>query len=224
MVFKQMKGKPMDEWVQEYAEAHQNRFNQICHSFGIPMIVVSLVLMLVGCLGLLPSLFLWVGASLFVVGWVLQFVGHAVEGKPPEFLRDWRFLFVGLRWWVKKTTRRSLSTPNRSGLPDHPAINFESLVPDRKWLIGRGTEVRNVNKRQKSGPEMEAACRGVNIAVGEKPRELKGPRSLLRWFPSRLANLANPKGRKGLPIQEHCHPCHPIEHSRHCCCPLRSSR
>jgi len=41
--------------------------------------------------------------ALFVVGWILQFVGHYFEGKPPEFFRDWRFLFVGLRWWLKKT-------------------------------------------------------------------------------------------------------------------------
>jgi len=41
-------------------------------------------------------------ATLFVLGWVFQFVGHAFEGKPPEFLKDWRFLFVGLRWWFAK--------------------------------------------------------------------------------------------------------------------------
>ena len=23
-------------------------------------------------------------------------------GKPPEFFQDWRFLFVGLRWWFAK--------------------------------------------------------------------------------------------------------------------------
>ena len=26
----------------------------------------------------------------------------AVEGKPPEFFKDWRYLFVGLRWWAAK--------------------------------------------------------------------------------------------------------------------------
>lgn len=92
----------MEEWVDEYAAAHQNRFNQICHTLGIPMIVVSLVLMPLGALSILPSGFLWTGIALFTIGWILQFVGHAVEGKPPEFLRDWRFLFVGLRWWIKK--------------------------------------------------------------------------------------------------------------------------
>ena len=44
--------------------------------------------------------------TLFVVGWVFQFIGHAFERKPPEFLKDWRFLFVGLRWWFAKLAGR----------------------------------------------------------------------------------------------------------------------
>jgi len=27
------------------------------------------------------------------------------RGKPPEFLKDWRFLLVGLRWWLQGATR-----------------------------------------------------------------------------------------------------------------------
>jgi uncharacterized membrane protein YGL010W len=51
---------------------------------------------------------LWlVPAGLFVVGWIFQFVGHAFEGKPPEFFRDWRFLLVGTRWWVAKVRGRA---------------------------------------------------------------------------------------------------------------------
>jgi len=43
----------------------------------------------------------------FVIGWVFQFIGHAFEGKPPEFLSDWRFLFVGVRWWWAKLRGRA---------------------------------------------------------------------------------------------------------------------
>jgi uncharacterized membrane protein YGL010W len=51
---------------------------------------------------------LWkVGLLLFGVGWFFQFLGHAVEGKPPEFFKDWRFLLVGLRWWATKVFDRS---------------------------------------------------------------------------------------------------------------------
>ena len=51
---------------------------------------------------------LWrLAAVLFAIGWAFQFVGHAFERKPPEFLKDWRFLFVGLRWWVAKLRGRA---------------------------------------------------------------------------------------------------------------------
>jgi uncharacterized membrane protein YGL010W len=73
--------------------------NRFCHTFGIPMIALSVPLFLL--LFIRPTL--WpVPVALFVAGWILQFVGHAFEGKPPEFFRDWRFLFVGLRWWFAK--------------------------------------------------------------------------------------------------------------------------
>jgi uncharacterized membrane protein YGL010W len=57
---------------------------------------------------LVTPLILWhtgfwiLAVGLFVVGWIFQFIGHAFEGKPPEFFQDWRFLFVGLRWWFAK--------------------------------------------------------------------------------------------------------------------------
>lgn len=36
---------------------------------------------------------------LFVLMWVLQFVGHKIEGKKPSFLEDLRYLLVGPAWW-----------------------------------------------------------------------------------------------------------------------------
>ena len=48
-----------------------------------------------------------IAAWYVVAGWIFQFVGHAYERKPPEFLKDWRFLFVGLRWWMAKMRGRA---------------------------------------------------------------------------------------------------------------------
>lgn len=36
---------------------------------------------------------------LFVVMWVLQFIGHKIEGKKPSFLEDIRYLLIGPAWW-----------------------------------------------------------------------------------------------------------------------------
>ena len=96
-------GKSWDEWIAQYAMSHQHPFNRMCHMLGIPMIALSFPLFV-------AAFFvsgLWIAAlALFVIGWVFQFVGHAVEGKPPEFLKDWRFLFVGARWWLAKMRGR----------------------------------------------------------------------------------------------------------------------
>ena len=91
--------KSWDEWIHEYGESHQHPFNRLCHTIGIPMIVISLLLLLVT--PLIPSIWM-LSLSLFVIGWIFQFVGHYFEKKPPEFMKDWRFLFVGLRWWLQK--------------------------------------------------------------------------------------------------------------------------
>ena len=92
-------GKPWSEWIAEYSESHQTVANQITHKIGIPIIAVSLPLFVIA---IFVNGFWIVPTSLFVVGWILQFIGHAIEGKPPEFFKDWRFLLVGLRWWFTK--------------------------------------------------------------------------------------------------------------------------
>src|SRR3974390_3408659 len=90
-------GRSSDEWVPQYAKSHPHTINPLNHTIGIPMIVVSLVLAVAGFVW--PALWPW-AIGLFLAGWVLQFVGHAFEGKPPEFFHDWRFLLVGVRWWL----------------------------------------------------------------------------------------------------------------------------
>ncbi|KAA0130663.1 DUF962 domain-containing protein [Chryseobacterium sp. SN22] len=36
--------------------------------------------------------------SVFIATWILQFVGHKIEGKKPSFLKDLQFLLVGPIW------------------------------------------------------------------------------------------------------------------------------
>jgi len=92
-------GRTSEQWIAQYASSHQHPVNRVCHTFGIPTIVVSLAFFA-------AAVFyhpLWkLALGLFLFGWVLQFIGHAFERKEPEFFHDWRFLFVGVRWWVAK--------------------------------------------------------------------------------------------------------------------------
>ena len=92
-------GRTSEQWVAQYATSHQHPVNRVCHTLGIPTIVISLVLF-VASIVYHP---LWKFAlGLFVFGWALQFIGHAFERKEPEFFHDWRFLLVGVRWWFAK--------------------------------------------------------------------------------------------------------------------------
>ena len=82
--------------------------------------VLSLRLML----GVLPLLlaFLWsieqvdrsqavplwsVCVLLFVLAWIGQFVGHAIEGKRPSFFKDLQFLMIGPLWLMADVYRRA---------------------------------------------------------------------------------------------------------------------
>jgi len=98
------RGQSWDWWIERYAQSHQHPVNRLCHTLGIPLIALSVAV-------LIAAIFahgLWkIGLAGFVAGWILQFVGHAVEGKPPEFFKDWRFLFVGARWWLAKIRGRA---------------------------------------------------------------------------------------------------------------------
>ena len=97
-------GKTWDEWIAQYATSHQHPINKFCHTIGIPLIAASIPIFVI-------SIFvanLWkIPATMFVVGWIFQFIGHVIEGKPPEFFKDWRFLFVALRWWFAKIQGRA---------------------------------------------------------------------------------------------------------------------
>ena len=94
-------GKTWAEWITQYEQSQQHPVNRLCHTLGIPLIAASLPLLVVGLLAVSGwrSSLLWLSVLLFTVGWVFQFIGHGFDGKLPECFSDWRFLFVGLRWW-----------------------------------------------------------------------------------------------------------------------------
>ncbi|MCA9073857.1 MAG: DUF962 domain-containing protein [Planctomycetaceae bacterium] len=64
----------MRRFLKNYALRHQHRGNQVLHVAGLPVTFVLPVIFLVEHQ---PS---WAGAC-FIVGYVLQFAGHAIEGN-----------------------------------------------------------------------------------------------------------------------------------------------
>lgn len=47
-----------------------------------------------------------VAVAVFVVAWIGQFVGHAIEGRRPAFVDDVKFLLIGPAWVLVALARR----------------------------------------------------------------------------------------------------------------------
>ena len=80
-------------FIENYKAKHRHPLNKLSHSIGIPMIVVALPLFL----------FSWRWAlGLFVLGWLFQFIGHAIEGNQPAFFKNPVYLLVGPLWLIRQ--------------------------------------------------------------------------------------------------------------------------
>jgi len=93
-----------DDWIAQYSTSHQHPVNRLCHTIGIPLIVLSLAVFAASAV----VHRLWpIATALFVIGWIFQFIGHAFEGKPPEFFSDWRFLLVAPAGGLRRCEAKS---------------------------------------------------------------------------------------------------------------------
>jgi uncharacterized membrane protein YGL010W len=71
------------------------------------VLVAFLVLLLVTqLLSTLPWPLWLTSLTIFVVAWIGQFVGHAIEGKRPSFFKDVQFLLIGPLWLLAAAYRR----------------------------------------------------------------------------------------------------------------------
>jgi uncharacterized membrane protein YGL010W len=93
-----------ESFIDSYKAKHRHPLNKLTHSIGIPMIVISLPLFFVA----------WRWAlAMFVVGWILQFIGHAVEGNQPAFFKNPMYLLVG-PWWLLRRAAEALGLAKTS--------------------------------------------------------------------------------------------------------------
>jgi predicted membrane channel-forming protein YqfA (hemolysin III family) len=68
--------RPLRRILHNWRERHQVPFNFWIHLVGIPLTVVGVVLLF----GLPWKQWYW-GVGVFILGYVLQFIGHRVEGN-----------------------------------------------------------------------------------------------------------------------------------------------
>ncbi|OUU25891.1 MAG: hypothetical protein CBC13_01395 [Planctomycetia bacterium TMED53] len=91
------KAGPVQSWIDRYHADHKHPLNHATHVIGIPAIVASLVVVFFD--------WRW-GVGLFVGGWILQFIGHGIEGNRPSFMKDPRFLLVGPLFILQQGLRK----------------------------------------------------------------------------------------------------------------------
>lgn len=96
-----------ESFIENYKAKHQHPLNKLAHSIGIPLITISWPLFF----------FNWRWAlGLFVVGWALQFIGHAIEGNRPAFFKNPMYLLVG-PWWLLRRVAAAIglakATPSK---------------------------------------------------------------------------------------------------------------
>lgn len=93
-----------DSFIDNYKSKHRHPLNRLSHSIGIPLIVLSVPLFF----------FNWRWAlALFVAGWVLQFIGHAIEGNQPAFFSNPLYLLVG-PWWLVRRAAEAVGVRRQS--------------------------------------------------------------------------------------------------------------
>jgi len=82
-----------NSFIENYKSKHQHPLNKLCHTIGVPMITIAVPLFF----------FKWRSAlALFAIGWILQFLGHVIEGSQPAFFRNPIYLLVGPWWLVRR--------------------------------------------------------------------------------------------------------------------------
>jgi uncharacterized membrane protein YGL010W len=96
----------LSEYMARYDHEHTNRWNKVCHGIGIPLVIVSLILLV---------LLRWrIGLTLFVLGWIFLFGGHRIEGNKPAFFQGVIYFLVGPIWVAKEIKEAFLGRSKNS--------------------------------------------------------------------------------------------------------------
>jgi len=78
----------------QYDHEHTNPWNRFLHAVGIPIIIAGIVL--------LVTMHWRLGTVFFVGGWIMNFLGHRIEGNRPAFFQGLIYFLVGPLWVAKE--------------------------------------------------------------------------------------------------------------------------
>lgn len=75
-------------------------------ALGIFLQFLVMVLVILGLQSIFQVNLLLLGQMIFIVAWIMQFIGHKIEGKKPSFFKDLQFLLIGPLWVIVPLYRR----------------------------------------------------------------------------------------------------------------------
>jgi uncharacterized membrane protein YGL010W len=78
----------------------------LLHSPVLLAIMAAWTVLLIGVATAMGERALMISISVFVVGWIFQFIGHKIEGKKPSFFEDIQYLWVGPLFVVTLALRK----------------------------------------------------------------------------------------------------------------------
>ncbi len=73
---------------------------------GMLIVLAAMYAAVSASVELLGDRALIVMVAVFVLGWIIQFVGHKIEGQKPSFFEDLQFLLIGPVWLLSDVYRR----------------------------------------------------------------------------------------------------------------------
>ncbi len=74
-------------------------------TFGMLFFSAALIYLLIATDQLSTPLWI-ISMVVFVIAWIIQFVGHYIEGKKPSFVEDIQFLMIGPLWLLSALYRK----------------------------------------------------------------------------------------------------------------------
>jgi len=103
--------QPPSPLVQDWMERHRDRRSFALHLCGIPATILGVLMIPIYTIQMSFPLF-GLAMGLFVGGFALQFLGHAIDGSEPGEIR-------GIRaWWARRREIRVVRAMPRVAFPD----------------------------------------------------------------------------------------------------------
>ena len=131
--------------VQDWIERHRDPRSFVLHMLGIPGTILGVLLMPIYVMLMSVPLFLF-ALVLFVGGYLLQFLGHALDGTEPGEIKALRI------WWLGVAREAAAGAGSQSPSPDRGRADRPDLGKTRRRASRSGRDRPRHRAGRLAGP------------------------------------------------------------------------